>query len=217
MFAVYRPPFAPSGIRGLGMFAHVVDERTKLRLLQQQHAQALFQVVEANRAHLRAWLPWLDSHTTVQDSMDFIVMSIFTFAQRGPMVCGIWYDERLVGVIGHNTIDAETGWATIGYWLSRGVEGRGVMTRCVQAFLDHAFHEYGLAGVEIRVGTTNVRSQAIADRLGFERGEVLVGAERLHDRTVDHRINRMSRERYLRATPAGGEAGGLPRGTGAPG
>jgi ribosomal-protein-serine acetyltransferase len=179
------------------MFAHVVDERTKLRLLQQHHAEELFQVVEANRAHLRAWLPWLDSTTEVQDSMDFIVMSIFTFAQQGPMVCGIWFDERLVGVIGHNDIDPDTRWAKLGYWLAADVEGKGVMTRCVTAFLDHGFTEYGLEGVEIRVGTENLRSQAIPDRLGFERGEVLVDAERLYDRMVDHRVNRMRREAWL--------------------
>jgi ribosomal-protein-serine acetyltransferase len=184
------------------MFAHPVDARTELRLLQQQHAPELFAVVDRNRDHLRAWLPWVDATTTVQDSVDFIVMSIFTFAQQGPMTCGIWHDGLLCGVIGHNDIDPETGVARLGYWLSTDVEGRGVMTACVRAFLDHAFDTYGLEAVELRVATENRRSLAIPERLGFERGGILVGAERLHDRTVDHRVHVMTRARWLAARGA---------------
>ncbi len=179
------------------MFAHFVDDRTELRLLQQQHAPELFALVDRNRAHLRAWLPWVDATTEVQDSIDFIVMSIFTFAQQGPMVCGVWRDGALCGVIGHNDIDPETRVAKLGYWLGTEVEGRGIMAACLCAFLDHAFDTYGLEAVELRVATDNVRSQAIADRLGFEQGDVVPDAERLHDRTVDHLVNRMPRRRWL--------------------
>jgi len=179
------------------MFSHPVDDRTELRLLQQQHAPELFALVDRHRAHLRAWLPWVDATTEVQDSIDFIVVSIFTFAQQGPMVCGVWHDGQLCGVIGHNDIDPETRVAKLGYWLGADVEGRGVMTKCLRAFLDHAFDLYGLEAVELRVATENLRSQALADRLGFERGDRVPAAERLHDRTVDHLVNVMTRARWL--------------------
>jgi len=176
------------------MFAHRVDERTQLRLLQQHHAEALFEVVDRNRDHLRAWLPWVDGTTEVQDSMDFVVMQIYTFAQQGLMTCGVWHDGELCGVIGHNTIDPEARVTTLGYWLDAGKQGHGVMTRCVAAFLDHAFSEYGQEVVQIRVAPGNARSVAIPERLGFVRGEVLADAERLHDRVVDHVVYRMRRE-----------------------
>ena len=168
------------------MFAHWIDDQTCLRLLQQQHASELFALVDAHREHLRAWLPWVDATQCEQDSMDFIVMQVFTFAQQGLMTCGIWHGGALCGVIGHNDIDPEQRVARLGYWLAADHQGRGLMTACVAAFVEHAFDTYELQTVEIRVAPRNRRSRAIPERLGFTEGAVIQAAERLHDRTVDH-------------------------------
>ena len=178
------------------MFGFAIDDHLELRLLQQHHATELFALTEANRAHLRAWLPWLDATTTEQDSMDFIVMSLFTFAQSGAMVCGMFCDGVLCGVVGYNKVDWERSEATLGYWVGGAFEGRGLVTASVRAMLDHAFGRYGLDRVILAAATGNARSQAIADRLGFVRTEVRVDAEWLYDHHVDHQVNVMDRARW---------------------
>ena len=42
------------------MFARIIDDTLLLRSLREDDTEQLFQVVEANREHLRVWLPWLD-------------------------------------------------------------------------------------------------------------------------------------------------------------
>jgi ribosomal-protein-serine acetyltransferase len=54
-----------------------------------------------------------------------------------------------------------------------GHQGRGIVTRCCHALLDHLFDERGLHRVEIRCATGNLRSCAVPQRLGFRREGVL--------------------------------------------
>ena len=42
-----------------------VDDEIELRIATESDAATLFQLVEENREHLRAWLPWLDETTSI--------------------------------------------------------------------------------------------------------------------------------------------------------
>ena len=42
-----------------------VDENISLRFLEEQDAATMLNLVNANRAYLRQWLPWVDSMQTV--------------------------------------------------------------------------------------------------------------------------------------------------------
>ncbi|MBC7545495.1 MAG: RimJ/RimL family protein N-acetyltransferase, partial [Candidatus Sericytochromatia bacterium] len=48
------------------MFVHPLDAETHLALLEWPHAEALFALVDANRARLRTWLGWVDRTQTVR-------------------------------------------------------------------------------------------------------------------------------------------------------
>jgi len=171
------------------MFTFPVAPEIHLRLLQKHHAKDLFHLTDANRDHLRQWLPWLDSVREEKDSYAFIQSALRSFADSGVGVCGIWHAESLCGVIGYNHIDWDNRLATLGYWLSKKTEGKGVVTSCCRALIDHAFTEYRLNRVVIRVATGNHKSQSIPDRLGFAREGILHDAEWLYDHYVDHTIN----------------------------
>lgn len=54
----------------------------ELRALVEADAEPLFALVDANRAHLRAWLPWLHATTAVDDDRAFIERSRQQGAQR---------------------------------------------------------------------------------------------------------------------------------------
>ncbi len=171
------------------LFTHSLSTETELRMLQPRHARELFGVVEANRAHLREWLPWLDRSREEKDSAAFIAASLRAFAETGAFVCGIWHQGALSGVIGYNQVDGTNRMATIGYWLAKSAQGQGLATSCCRALVDHAFAEYRLNRLVISVATGNRRSQAIPERLGFVREGVLREAEWLYDRFVDHTVN----------------------------
>lgn len=165
-----------------------VSDTTDLRLLELSDADALFSLVEANRSYLRQWLPWLDVNTSVKHSFDFIKSTQKQFAERESLVMGLWYNEKLVGVLGHNSIDWSSRVAYPGYWLSYKVQGQGIMTASLKALVSHAFSELKLNRIDIRCATGNEKSCALPKRLGFTHEGTLRQAEWLYDTFVDHEV-----------------------------
>ncbi len=168
------------------MFEHQVDDEIKLRLLESRHADALFALVDANRQHLRLWLPWLDANIAVSDTLHFIQATRRQFADNAGFVAGIWYCDELVGVIGHNRIDWENRISRPGYWLAEEFQGKGIMTKSCGALINHAFAELNLNRIDIRCAVENSKSRAIPEQLGFRNEGVIRQAEWLYDKFVDH-------------------------------
>jgi ribosomal-protein-serine acetyltransferase len=167
------------------MFSYALNEDTELRLLEVRHAQTLFDLTDRNRAHLRQWLPWLDSTQTVEDTRNFIKDTLQQFAVNEGFQAGIWYQEQLAGVVGYHKIDWFNRQVEIGYWLGAEFQGRGLMTQACRALIDHAFHELKLNRVTIRCAVGNTRSCAIPERLGFVREGVISQGEWLYDHYAD--------------------------------
>jgi ribosomal-protein-serine acetyltransferase len=86
----------------------------------------------------------------------------------------------------------EDGSAEIGYWIDAGFEGRGLVTRTVGALLDHGFGPMGLRRVVIRTMVENVRSRAVARRLGFTEEGVIRDAVAFPDGRRDEVVYGMS-------------------------
>jgi ribosomal-protein-serine acetyltransferase len=172
--------------------------RLVLRPLNLRDAKALFAQVEANRARLRAWLPWPDANRCVLDSRAYILrMRAHARAGRGQSF-GLWWKERLVGIAGFVWIDPANGSAGIGYWLAQEAEGHGLMTAAVSALLRHGFRTLQLHRIEIRAGVRNRRSRAIPKRLGFRHEGTLRQVEQLPDRFVDHAVYGLLAEEWRR-------------------
>lgn len=182
------------------MFRFDLGQGAFLAPLEARHAEPLFQLVDANRPHLRPWMAWVDETRKVSDTEAFIQKIRAQDAAQGTFVAGIWVGGtpaggtvprrpmQLAGVVGHNAIDWVNRIAILGYWLGQEFQGRGLMTRACRAIVHHDFNEFNLNRVEIRVATANTRSAAVPTRLGFEREGVLRDAEWLYDHYVDHTL-----------------------------
>ena len=175
------------------MFEHAIDDELKIRTLQPEDAEELFSVVDANRQHLRKWLPWLDASTRPEHTRQFIAECLQQDAKNDGFVCAIRLTGRIVGVAGYNRIEWSNKSVEIGYWLSRKAVGCGIVTRCCRVLIDHAFNSLGLNRVSIPVAVGNKRSRAIPERLGFTREGVIRDAEWLYDHYVDHVLYAMLR------------------------
>jgi ribosomal-protein-serine acetyltransferase len=162
-----------------------IDDEITLALLEEQHAPDLFRLIDANRAYLRRWLPWLDQNTRPEQTAAFIAASLRQFANRDGLACGIRLGGALAGVVGLHRIDWPNRRTSIGYWVAEGHEGKGVVTRAATGILGYAFGELGLNHAEIACAPGNIRSCAIAERLGFTREGVLRQREWLYDHFVD--------------------------------
>lgn len=152
-----------------------LGDGVRIRTLDPGDAEALFAVVEANRERLRPWMPWEDATRSPDDVRDFIERA--RASSSDAEANGIWVDGELAGTVGMR-IDLLANSAEIGYWIDGNHEGRGIVTRGCRRLIDEAFGAFGLHRVSLHAATTNLRSQAVAERLGMTREAVLREAER---------------------------------------
>ena len=131
------------------------------------HVEEVYSVTDANREHLRVWLPWVDGVKSADDTRAFIRKALEQFARDDGFHAGVWEDGKYVGGVGFHWINRNNGFTEIGYWLARSAEGRGIMTAACRSMINHAFSIWKLNKVEIRCAGGNHRSRAVPKRLGF--------------------------------------------------
>jgi ribosomal-protein-serine acetyltransferase len=136
-----------------------------LRLFEESDAEELECVIAANRAHLAKWLAWADETGGVEARREFIRRTREKVGANDGFVAAIIDGDAIVGWVGFDRDDWDSRSTSIGYWLARDRQGRGIMTEAVAALTAHAFHVWKLNRVEIQVAVGNQRSAAIAQRL----------------------------------------------------
>jgi ribosomal-protein-serine acetyltransferase len=167
----------------------------RLEPLGPEHAEEIFQLMDGDRTRLGVRLPWVPLTRTVSDTTRFIEGSIERRnVASGGDGSGDWAivdtsgtARRIVGVIGLHRTNLPYRRTAIGYWVAGEFEGRGFVTRSVEAVTTHCF-AVGLHRVEVHAATDNHRSRAIPERLGFRLEGELRAAEWIHDQPVDHAI-----------------------------
>jgi ribosomal-protein-serine acetyltransferase len=189
------------------MFPRKIRPDLELHLTVPEFAADIFRLVEANRAYLRQWLPWLDGNLSEADTRAHLEGLVEAHGKRGAVHCTIFHTGRVVGVAGYNAIDWGARIGTIGYWLEEASMGRGIMTASVLELLNIGFREQGLRKIEIRVATGNFPSRGIPIRLGFQEEGVVREAQNLYGTLVDHAVYGLSAERFAAAFPGLSPAG----------
>jgi ribosomal-protein-serine acetyltransferase len=155
-----------------------------LRLFEESDAEELECVIAANRAHLAEWLDWANE-TGGESWLEFIRRTREKVGANDGFVAAIIDSDAIVGWVGFDHIDWDSRSTSIGYWLARDRQGRGIMTEAVAALTAYAFDVWNLNRVEIRVAVGNQRSAAIAKRLGFRDEGILRQRDRHGDSFED--------------------------------
>ncbi|GAA1755404.1 GNAT family protein [Luedemannella helvata] len=133
-------------------------------------ARAYHNLLVANQERLSRWEPWACAPLSLADTTGFLTASARRWAEGHELPLAIVVRSangwELVGSCGLWLDDSRSA-ASIGYWIDAWYEGRGLVTRSARALLHQAFGPYRLARVEISTVAENVRSRAVAQRLGF--------------------------------------------------
>lgn len=164
-----------------------VSDELCLKAWSVKDSLELFLLVDKNRQYLQPWLPWVPDVKTEQDSIKFISDAIKEFKSGDSLELGIWFSDILVGCIGLHGVNKSNRRASLGYWLSRDYQKRGIMTRSIRALIDYSFDTLNLNRIALEAGTENVASCAIAERLGFVKEGILRQFEFVNGRFLDYR------------------------------
>ncbi|MDE0101766.1 MAG: GNAT family protein [Bryobacterales bacterium] len=176
-----------------------VSAGIRLTPLDVADADALFDLTDANRRHLRIWLPWVDAARCAEDTRAWIRTSKMQASRNEGVQFAVRVDSAIAGVIGHHRIDWPNRCASLGYWLGEAYQGRGLATAACRSLVAHAFDVLQLNRVEIRCAVGNRRSCAIPRRLDFREEGVLREAQWLYDHFVDHVVYGMLASDWRRA------------------
>lgn len=159
---------------------HLVLETTSVKF-----ADKLFDVIHNNRAHLSAFLPWVEHMLSIADVREYLQKCEQLEAEDKERSFVILVKDSPVGRIGLHHINAPNKTASIGYWLDKNVEGRGIISKACKKLIQFGFEEMGLHRIEIKAAVKNLRSQAIPEKLHFKKEGRLREAEFVNNEFID--------------------------------
>jgi ribosomal-protein-serine acetyltransferase len=132
----------------------------------EQDAPDAYAVIVTERARLREWLPWVDATVDVDVERDYLRSVALANTTGTGLHATIRLDGEFAGFIGLR-VEPLHRRAEVGYWLAGRAVGRGVMTRATSAIFEIGFADLGIHRMELLAAVGNVRSRAIAERLGM--------------------------------------------------
>ena len=150
------------------MFSVGLGGTAQLRPLEVWQAGELADHLDRAREHIRAWV----GPSFLTDTEAGARATLTRYAQQaaadGARLFGIWLDDRLVGGVMFVAFDPLGGTCELGCWLEPAAEGRGLVGAACAVLLHWAFLVRGLHRAEWRCRVDNVRSAAVAERLGMQ-------------------------------------------------
>ena len=148
----------------------VATDRLLLRKLEEGDLADLF--AYASDPEVAKHTSW-PAHKTIEDSREFLnyVLGLYRQAEVAPW--GVVFEGKLVGTCGFLDWYLHSSWAEIGYALSSGYWGRGLMTEAVRAVISFGFRTMSLNRIQGRCEVENVASIRVMEKAGMKLEGVL--------------------------------------------
>ena len=159
----------------------IVDNDISIRPTLMSDAPQIFDAFSTQGNYLRQWLPIAADFNTLDDVCDYIE----NCDCEGINSYSIVYNGQFAGHIAIKHVSYLCHIAELGYWLTKSLQGRGIMTRSVQAFVNQLFTKTATNRLVIKCAVGNERSRRIPIRLNFK----LEGVERDGEMSADGHYN----------------------------
>lgn len=142
-----------------------------LRLLTLDDAPALHAAYLRNRDHLRPFEPVRpDSFWTLAGQRTRLANAVERSRSGAALSCAIFDATRVLGTMTLNTIvRGPFCSASLGYWTDQTETGKGLTTAAVAAMLRIADEQLGLHRIDASTVISNLASQRVLVKNGFER------------------------------------------------
>lgn len=106
-----------------------INEKTVLELTSEKHAESLFHAIDCNKDHLSQFLSWVYNMQSVYDMHEYLQSSKMLIEEKKEVSFVIVSVGFAIGRIGLHNINAQNRNASIGYWLVKDVEGKGIISQ----------------------------------------------------------------------------------------
>ncbi|MDQ2720678.1 MAG: GNAT family N-acetyltransferase [Bacteroidota bacterium] len=178
----------------------IVDENIKLELTTEKFATELFVVIDTNRKHLSEFLPWVDNMKTEDSFKQYLKNCETLYKEKKEVSFIIIINDNPVGRIGLHHLNQQNKIGSIGYWIDKNAEGKGIITKSCLKLIDYGFQDINLNRIEIKVSIKNFKSQAIPIKLNFKKEGVLRQAEFVNNEFIDLFLYSMLKDEWKAKT-----------------
>ncbi|MEW9053915.1 MAG: GNAT family N-acetyltransferase [Neobacillus sp.] len=147
----------------------IYSERLLIRKPLPGDGRVVYEAIQASLTELKPWMPWAHMNQTAEDVEANIREAHAKFLTREDLRLHIFNREtgEFIGSTGLHRINWDIPKFEIGYWVDTRKTGKGYITEAAEALTNFCFTELNAKRVEIRCDSTNEKSRAIPERLGF--------------------------------------------------
>ena len=160
-------------------------EGAELRALEPWNAAEFAEHLDRARDHFEEFLSWPGTIHDADAAQTWIQRYADKRAAGEGDAYGIWVDDVLRGGVLFPVFHPARRVCEIGVWLDPAASGRGLVTLACREMIDWAVRRRGMRRVEWFAAVDNLRSNAVAKRLGMVHEGVLRQAYRLGDVQLD--------------------------------
>ena len=144
-----------------------------LEALETAHTAALWQCIQEQKPYLQQWIDWIGHCRSEADVAAYVQrVQDQAYRQEG-LTMVIRYEEQLVGIISLQHWNRELNLAEMGFWLTAGVQGKGLMQQAIRQMLTYGFKELRLQKIEATCAANNERALRLLQHTGFRIEGVL--------------------------------------------
>ncbi|MRS15781.1 50S ribosomal protein L7/L12-serine acetyltransferase [Enterobacteriaceae bacterium RIT691] len=169
-----------------------VSDTLSLHAAAERFVPALHQLVLKNRQWLQASLNWPQFVGSEEDTRQNMLSNRMLHQRGYAKMFLILEQENVVGVLSFNSIEPLNKTGYIGYWLDEASQGKGILSRALQAFMRYYVDEGEIRRFVIKCRVANARSNQVALHNDFQREGCLREAEYLnghyHDQYIYSRL-----------------------------
>ncbi|NKE04106.1 GNAT family N-acetyltransferase [Mesobacillus selenatarsenatis] len=133
------------------------------------------QAIRDSFDELKAWLPFAQKLPAVVETEINLRKAHINFLKRESFRFLIFHRETddFIGTVSLQGIDWSIPKGEIGYWINTRFSGNGYMTEAVKAVTDFGLNQLKFKRIEIRCESTNLKSRAIPEKLGYQLEGIL--------------------------------------------
>ena len=143
-------------------------QRLALRPAQVEWVEPLFEAVYESRVELRRYMPWeTDDPKATRTFLEGAIRE----REAGTALSLTIFDletGEVAGNMGLMDLDPFTPRAEVGYWIHSAKAGQGFATEALSTLIDYCRDTLGIVRLDAQVVTTNVASQRVLGKCGFE-------------------------------------------------
>lgn len=151
-------------------------ERLLLRVPKEVEDSILVnRAVKDSVSELKPWLPFAQEIPTVEETKVNLREANIKFLKRESIRYLIFHKDtnEFIGVTSLENVDWKVPKCNIGYWIATKHSGKGYMVEAVKGLTELGFHQLHFMRIEIRCESSNLKSRAIPERLGYKLEGVL--------------------------------------------